>query len=570
MQRMAYVKRHVYYDSVTLMAAASRAAAESGAAQVLAVMATPANRELMASSSLLEVAPEAGPDDLVLVAAGSAAECERALEALQAVLGLQAGGGHAPAAETGAAEAPPRTIAAAASRLPGANLAVISVPGPYAAREARRALAQGLHVFLFSDNVPIEDEIDLKEKATDLGLLCMGPDCGTAILGGAAVGFANAVRRGPIGVVGASGTGIQAVTSLIDSLGGGISHAIGTGGRDLSSQVRGLTTLAAVRVLGADPATRVIVLVSKPPALAVARRVILALEETGKQAVVCFPGLSPADLAELPDQDDAPPAVGPARRRPADGAAAERQRERERDRERAAEAEAAVIEPPSRLLYVQNLEHAARVAVVLSGRSAPAELWGEVNWERRAEAEAARMARGQRHLRALYSGGTLCDEAMQALVPQLGPIHSNIPLVPQWRAGGGHQAIDLGDDEFTRGRPHPMLDHSLRLEQLQAAAADPGVAVVLLDVVLGYGAHADPAAVLAPGIARARAAAAQAGRHLAVVCAVIGTDRDPQDRRAQIHTLQAAGALVAPSNLQAATVAGRIAALAGARGGEER
>lgn len=522
---LAVVKRHVYCDSVTLMAAASRAAAATGVQQVLAVMATPANRELLAEGGLLEAAPEAGPDDLVIAAAGADEEaCGRAIAAVEESLT------RSPA--PGEAEAAPRTLTAGAARLGEANLALISVPGAYAAREAQRALDLGLHVFLFSDNVPLAAEAALKQRAAQLGLLCMGPDCGTAIIAGTGLGFANAVRRGNIGIVAASGTGIQEVSCLIDRLGGGISHAIGTGGRDLSAAVGGLTTLAAIEALGADPGTRVIVLISKPPAPAVAQRVVAAAVATGKQVIACFPGLTVAEQAAiaLPAPDD--------------------------------------LQPP---LYAATLEEAGRTAVVLAGGTAPADLWGEAPWQRRAEAEVGHMALSQRYLRALYAGGTLCDEAMQALAPTLGPVYSNIPLRPEWALGDapGHTAYDLGDDRYTRGRPHPLIDQSLRLEFLARAAADPAVAVVLLDVVLGYGAHPDPVAELAPAIRTARATAAAGGGNLAVVCTITGTDRDPQDRQQVIRALSEAGVIVAPSNLQAARLAGHVAARAGARGGGE-
>src|SRR5690606_14776291 len=125
-------------------------------------------------------------------------------------------------------------------------------PGVYAAFEAFRALENNLNVMMFSDNVTVEDEIKLKDLAVKKDLLMMGPDCGTAIINGVGLCFANKIKRGPIGLVAASGTGLQEVTVLIDQFGGGISQAIGVGGRDLSKDVMGRMTLHAINALNAD------------------------------------------------------------------------------------------------------------------------------------------------------------------------------------------------------------------------------------------------------------------------------------------------------------------------------
>jgi succinyl-CoA synthetase alpha subunit len=388
--------------------------------------------------------------------------------------------------------------------LPTANLALISTPGPYAAAEAWKALKRGLHVLLFSDNVPIGQEIELKRAAHRRGLLLMGPDCGTAILDGAPLGFANAVRRGRVGLVGASGTGLQQVSCLLDRLGEGVSQVIGVGGRDLDERVGGLMMRAGIQRLAADPGTAVIGLVSKPPAPAVAQGVLEAATASGKPVVVCFLGGDPSIVR---DRGACP---------------------------------AATLDEAATLC-------AAHARGDSPDRAAP--LAWSPDLAARADALAGRFAPGQRWIHGLYSGGTLCQEA--ALVLR--------------ELSGAHACVDLGADEFTLGRPHPMIDFRLRNEKILAAAKEPAAAVILLDVVLGYAAHPDPAGALLPAIRVARAQAAAAGRHVVFVASVCGTPADPQPLAAQEEALTKAGVLLAPSNALAARLAARLVAEAGAR-----
>jgi FdrA protein len=408
---------------------------------------------------------------------------------------------------------PPRSLEMALQEAATANLALISTPGDYAAAEAMKALRLGLNVMLFSDNVPLDDEIALKHYARSHDLLVMGPDCGTAIIGGVPLGFANVVRRGEIGVVAASGTGLQQVTCLIDRWGQGVSQGIGTGGHDLRAEVGGITMLQGLDALAADPATRVIVLISKPPHPEVAERVLGAASRAGKPIVVNFLGADPDTVR----REDVHP--------------------------------------------VRTLEDAARLAVDLAGGGGDVEAgeaWPEGTTE-------VGLASGQKYIRGLYSGGTFCYEALLLLTEAFGPIASNTPLEPGlmladvWHSRQ-HTVIDLGDDAFTRGRPHPMIDQTLRRERILQEAADPEVAVILFDVVLGHGAHPDPAPELALTLEEAKALARAAGRSLALVGSVCGTAGDPQDLARQEASLREAGVLLAESNAQAVRLAARIAA----------
>jgi len=479
-----------YHDSVTLMQVSAALADAPGVEAAAAVMATPLNRDYLREGGLLDAAAEsAGPDDLVIAVRAATAEQARAAQAR--ALALLAGG---PREVAPGAPQPPRSLTAAHRRAPDATLALVSVPGPYAAGEARQALAAGLDVFLFSDNVLVEDEVALKRLAERRGRLVMGPECGTAILDGVGLGFANRVRCGSIGLVGASGTGLQEVSVLLHRWGSGVSQAIGTGGRDLSAAVGGLATRAALRRLAADPATERVVLVSKPPSEAVAREALSWLAASGKPAVACFLGV---DLAEPP-----PPGV----------------------------------------VLAATLEETAWRA--LGRDDAPPMLAPGLRDQ--AAAAAGRLAPGQEVVAGLFSGGSLHGEA--ALV-----LGDAIPT----------RFTDLGDAEYTAGRPHPIIDSTLRVQHLLAAAADPTVAVLLLDVVLGYGAHPDPAGALAGPIRAAREQAERAGRYLPVVAYLCGTEDDPQGLAGQAATLRQAGALLAETNAMAARLAGAIASRGG-------
>lgn len=502
------VIRNLYRDSVSMMQLSAALRELPGVEQASAIMATAGNLDLLRAAGLLAERPEAGPNDLLIALEGeSAAALDAAFAAADAELRKTP-----PAAAGGGPRAmPPASLQMALAQSPGANLALISTPGEYAAAEAAKALRLGLNVMLFSDNVPLADEIALKRYARERGLMVMGPDCGTAIVDGIPLGFANVVRRGAVGVVGASGTGTQQVTCLVHRRGEGVSHAIGTGGRDLHRDVGGITMLQGLAALARDAATRVIVLVSKPPAPDVAKRVLDAARKARKPVVVSFVG---------------------GTRSEAKGA---------------------------NLHLAATLEDAARAAVALArGRVPPRRA------SARLPAGLPRLAAGQRYVRGLYSGGTFCYEASGLLGAALGEVRSNAPVDPRmhladiWQSAG-HTVVDLGDDDFTRGRPHPMIDHQLRNERIVKEAADPEVGVILLDVVLGYGAHADPAAEMAPAIRKARALAARRRRRIAFVGFVCGTDGDPQDFARQEAALRDAGMVLAESNAQAVRIAAAIA-----------
>jgi len=509
MAQVAKIIRNFYRDSVALMQLSTRISKLPGVHQASAVMASANNLALLREAGLLQGAVEASPNDLLIALDGNDEKAlSAALDEAEHALNQQP----ASSGTDGVREEPPRSLEMGLATLPAANLALISTPGDYAAAEALKALRLGLNVMLFSDNVPVKDEVALKQYAQAHDLIVMGPDCGTAIINGIPLGFANAVRRGNIGLVGASGTGLQQVTSLIDRLGGGVSQALGTGGHDLSQKVGGITMLQGLAALAADPATKAIVLISKPPAEDIAELVLARARTCHKPVIVNFLGADPATITA--------PGLTP----------------------------------------VKTLEDAAIAAARLAtGRQSDCAA-------RSAQAiETPAFAREQRYVRGLFSGGTLCYEATMLLSEVFPEVYSNTPvgaaraLDDVWRSRA-HTLIDLGDDVFTRGRPHPMIDHRLRNERIALEAQDPQTAIILLDVVLGYGSHPDPASVIAPVIKTAIAQAAAAGRQLIVLGSVCGTAADPQNLTAQESKLREAGMRLAGSNAAAVRLAADLLA----------
>ena len=512
------IKENTYFDSVSLMAISSKANAIDGVRQAFVAMGTPMNKEVLRSLELLSADLEAAAtgDLMIVIESEPAADADAAYAELERLLATKAPGGGA-GGPAGAQERRYRTLASAAAETPGANLAVVAVNGAYAAHEARTALEAGLHVMLFSDNVGVEDEIALKRLAHDAGLLMMGPDCGTAIIGGVALCFANAVRPGNIGIVAASGTGSQEVSVRIHGLGGGVSHLIGTGGRDLSAEVGGLMMLDGIRALQDDPRTDVIVLVSKPPAPEVEQRVLAAVRDSRKPVVVCFIGGS------------------------CDAAAA----------------------PPGGAVATTT-RGAALAAVRLAGQNGHRPD-GETFDPDLAASVRAKLDPEQRWIRGLFCGGTLCDEAMHIALERLDDVHSNVAKDPAHRIAAhatsvGHTFLDLGDDDFTNGRPHPMIDPSTRIARFLAEADDREVAVVVMDFILGYGAHPDPVGAMLPAIAEARGRALAEGRQLPIVGYVLGTDLDRPSLREQVAKLEGAGVIVAASSTETGVLAREIVA----------
>jgi FdrA protein len=478
------IRPNNYQDSLRLMRLSNAVASADGIDRVSVMMGTEMNKDILRNAGL--ASPDldnAKPTDLLIVADVINEEVGESLVArVDEFLSEQA------SIFSGSRLHSARSLERALSIGGEVNLALVSIPGEYVAPEVGRLLDRNIHVFIFSDNVSVDDEVALKSRARERGLLVMGPDCGTGSIGGLPLGFVNVVHAGNIGLVGASGTGLQEVMVQIDRLRGGVSHAIGLGGRDLSARVGGITCLQALRALAGDAATEVIVLISKPPAAGVRDDVIGVARTLSKPVVAVLLGEHPETRAD------------------------------------------------GNICYARTLDEAARTSVELAG----------TRTSRRVVLQP-----GQRWIKALYTGGTFASEAAMLLREPLGAAET-----PEQDAGylirsGGHEVIDLGDDAYTRGRPHPMIDPSARNERIAEVFNDPENAVLLLDVVLGYGSSPDPAGTLAPLIFEGLAKLHAAGRDLAVVASVCGTEQDPQVLSAQTLALEQAGVVVMPSNAAA-------------------
>ncbi len=475
------VRPGVYLDSIVLMQLQAALAARPGVEDAGVVMATASNLAVLEASRLLRKGLQANAEDLVIaVRTETESVAVAALAEVDELLTRRRGIG-------GEEEYRPRSLVQALRQLPEARWVLVSVPGRWAAGVADQALDQGRNVFLYSDNVSLTQERELKRKARSKGLLVLGPDCGTAHLAGVGLGFANRVRKGQVGVVAASGTGLQAIASQVHELGHGISQGIGTGGRDLTAEVGGITALQALDLLRRDEETRVIVLVSKPPDASVASRLLAAAVATEKPVVIYFLG------------------------------------------------QAIPIRRLGALHFAISLEEAADLAVNLLEE--PPIASSDPALSRSSDD-------GRRWLRGLFSGGTLALEAALGLRLFLEPLFSNLKLdgvrtLKDPAHSQGHAILDLGSDEYTFGRLHPMIDPDLRLRRLRQEAADPRVALVLLDLVLGEGSHADPAQQLAPAIEEVL----QPGE-VEVLVLLVGTQEDPQGFEDQRERLENAGAKV--------------------------
>jgi len=490
---MATVRKNEYHDSVRLMNISRQASSLDGVNSVLALLGTEGNKKVLKDLGLFNLEVESSsPNDLVIcVDADSEDGFKVALEEVDRLL--------KEAVRGSSKERKAQSLDEAVDELPDANFVLISVPGEFAVLEVMTAIEHGLNVMLFSDNISIEDELFLKKMAVKKGLLMMGPDCGTAIINGVPLAFANVVRRGDVGIIGASGTGIQEVSCLLHRLGGGVSHAIGVGGRDLSEQIGGMMMVMAIRKLAEDPATRSLVLISKPGAPGSTRRVLKEAEKSGLPVVVCLLG-----SGELPDSGRG-------------------------------------------IKFVNTLEDAAFVSV---GKDKPESVLSAELQE-----HIEKMPKTRKRLCGLFSGGTLCYEALLVFDGTL-KVDSNI--TKRKNRGGKitrqkHYCLDLGDDEFTQGRPHPMIDSALRQEYLIEAYTDPSTMIILLDVVLGYGSNADPAGDIVSALKEARSKAGGVGP--AVLAHVCGTEEDPQSMDEQESRLKEAGVFLFPTNAEAARAA---------------
>ncbi len=514
MALFAKLIRGTYRDSVFLMQIANKIEKLEGISRVAILNTTEQNKALLREVGLFahEIGDGSPNDIAVAVRASSSSIAKEAVSKAEELLS-------SPRIAIAEKSRTTRTLEMALKLLPEANLALISIPGAFVKREAMNALKRGLDLMIFSNNVSIVDEVKIKQFANEKNRLVMGPDCGTAIMRGVALGFGNRVRNGPIGVVGASGTGIQEVTSLIHRHGSGISQAIGTGSNDVTKEVGAITMMKALRMQESDPETKVVVVVSKPFPYEIQRKILRFLKKCRKPAFINFVGSRDLHVSG------------------------------------------------EHVIQCRTLEETALRAVsTISGEGFDLASFSTIHPKmfKIAEKEASQLAVGQKFVRGLFTGGTLGSEACLIIKTMLGDVHTNMNVEYATRLSDPNQSIrhtivDLGAEEFTLGKPHPILNPLVEKERIVLEAKDPETAVLLLDIILGYSAHPDPASIIIPILQKAKGLAALDGRYLPIVVSVCGTDQDPQDHSRQQRKLEKAGVIVMPSNAKATEMAALIA-----------
>lgn len=511
----ALIKKGEYYDSVTLMLVAKEINTTEGVVDSAVVMGSKENKSILASSGMMLAELENTEDsDLLIVIK---AEKENQLDTIFATVDEHFKKVKSKSSDL--TDIKPHSIESALKKYPETNFAIISISGKYAAVEAMNALKNNLHVMIFSDNVSLEDELKLKQYGASKGLLVMGPDCGTAIINGVPLAFANVVNSGNIGIVAASGTGLQETSCIISNNGAGISQAIGTGGRDVKKEIGGIMFLEALKALDNDKNTKVILLVSKPPYADVLEKIAVQIKKINKPVVAIFIG---GDTTVLKN---------------------------------AGAITASTLEEAGLLAACISKEKViTEIPVLLKDRN---EKLGEV-----AKNEAAKKTPKQKYLRGLFSGGTLCDETQLILKDSMGYVYSNTPLNADFRLADiwkskKNTIVDMGDDDFTVGRPHPMIDFSLRTKKIVEEASDSEVAIILLDVVLGYGSNLNPSEELVPAIKQAFVLSPT----ISIICSITGTPKDPQNMEKVKLQLEKAGAIVMKSNAAASVLCSKIAGI---------
>ncbi|GAA0360749.1 acyl-CoA synthetase FdrA [Alkalibacterium iburiense] len=511
METKVLIEKNAYHDSVTLMSLSGKVLQQEGVIDAVVSMATQMNKELLANIGMMtDEAQSASENDLIIaIKTKNEDTLNSIIDYVDGELNSKKSSSNKKGNES------VKTLAGALNTLPDANLAVISVPGEFAAREARQALNRDLNVMLFSDNVSIEDERELKELGAKKNLLVMGPDCGTAMINQIGLCFSNEVEQGGIGLVAASGTGLQEVAVQIDRMGYGITQAIGTGGRDLHEKIGGIMMLEGLKLLDRDDNTKVITLISKPPAKIVQDKILEKVKEISKPVVICF----------------------------LDG-----------DKETVEQSGAS---------FASTLIEGARQSILAFDKNATFNTKLSEDNKEWIKQENNKLVESQKFVKGLFCGGTLTAEALSILREDLNDVKSNVAKRQEEKLSDSslsesHILLDMGDDEFTKGKPHPMIEPNLRNERILIEAENPNTAVLLLDFEIGYGAHENPVGESLDTLIKAKSIAENNDRYLPIVAYVCGTSKDKQGLKEQEDKLRDIGVFIADSNEMASKVAGLI------------
>ena len=493
------VEKNRYVDSVTLMQVRAKAMKIAGAVIAEVQMATPANIDILKELEF-EVPTDAGSNDLVCgIRAENEEAAEKILKVIDGVLNhrVESDENYTSLDEINFAET-------------GYNLAQISLPGEYAAKEAQKAMEYGCDVFIFSDNVSIEEERALKEYGHAHGKLVMGPDCGVGLSDGVCLGVGSIVKKGNVGIVGASGSGSQEVACVIEKCGYGVTEIIGTGGRDLAKEIGGITMMDGIRRLENDPETKVIVLVSKLADTQVMEEILAFADNMTKPVVAVFLG---------------------GNKKMYEG---------------------------HRVIGVMNLEEAGLKAVELLTGKKEHLGYSDAELEAIANREIEKLHMNQKYFRGLFCGGTFTEESLiyfnqhnteNQLYTNLNNRYAT--QLEDAETSKGHTILDLGAENFTEKAPHPVFEPSLRVDRLKKELEDPDVAVVMIDFITGPAVAEDPFSDLA-AVARE---ANSSDRHITFIGAVCGSEEDPQNVTEMSKLLRDSGFIVTGSNYQSTKLA---------------
>jgi len=390
-------------------------------------------------------------------------------------------------------------LSSALDAFDNANMASLSIPGQFVKEMATELIRKQLHLFVFSDHVPLEDEILLKNLALENNVLFMGPEAGTSILNGTVFGFGNRIRSGSVGIIGASGTGIQESSTMIDLFGEGISHAIGVGGRDLRNDIGGMMTMKTMEVFEDDPNTKAVLLVSKPVGDDVRNKIINKINNFSKKNyVLCLIG----------------------------------DNENREDSAKIKFSKSIQISVLKILKYVNDDAYKKIKDVVRKQVDDSIKL---------AKSLSSDLNNDQRFVRGFFAGGTLCYESKIILEQMIGKVYSNLSSDDEYSIKGNaaskeNTLIDFGEEEFTSARPHPIIDPLLRKNRILEDADDPNVGVIIIDIICGINAAKNTMAFHAETIKKAIENAKEKGRRLSVFAYICGTEKDVSENELKLLT----------------------------------
>lgn len=499
------VHKNRYVDSVTLMSIGDKVMSLSGISNAEVQMGTPANTEVLEELGYV-LSSDIKPDDLVFAVTGQTQE--KIEEAFKFAESLLSGGG------TMAGQRKYHDIGDIDLSADPYDIAQISLPGEYVLHEAKKALLIGMDLFIFSDNVPLEQELELKELGREMGRLVMGPDCGVGFINGVCLGAGSIMREGSIGIIAASGSGAQEVGSIIEKYGHGISNIIGTGGRDLYPEINGIEMLQAMKLMAEDNNTKVIVLVSKLAGLGVMNKILTEADKIQKAVVAIFLG-----------------------------------------------SEKSLFEGHN-VIPAFSLHEAAEKACKLISEDVVDLHLSKKDLQETAQSEYSRYDSNQKYFRGLFCGGTFTEEALIYLNENLSGVNLNSNLKTRFadklrdrHISLGHTILDLGAEDFTSEAPHPVFDPKLRAKRLEKEIGDPETAAILLDFITGPGVAQDPFSLVIETIKKDMS---NTGKHITYIANICGTEQDPQNIRENIRKLKECGVIVTQSNYESIRLAGAI------------